>query len=184
MRVRHTAPTPPVWQRPSRKSERSGRDRRALRAPTGWNLAPSCCNSRWVAVVLRDNAFTRAARPEGKGVDSQEGENRRCSPSCAQCGRAGRVPARDARAVPQRLLRRILMKWRAEVAKPEETARRVVAPYENSRSRKRGILRCAQDDKKRGGSPRLRERAPTAPCKNPRSGRSGGFLLPLTGWSA
>ena len=42
--------------------------------------------------------FTRAARPEGNGVDWQEGENRRCSPSCPQCGRAGRVPARDARA--------------------------------------------------------------------------------------
>ena len=43
--------------------------------------------------------FTRAARPEGNGVDWQEGENRRCSPSCPQCGRAGRVPARDARAL-------------------------------------------------------------------------------------
>ena len=34
--------------------------------------------------------LARAARPKGNGVDSQEGENRRCSPSCAQCGRAGR----------------------------------------------------------------------------------------------
>ena len=72
----------------------------------GGTHSPPCCNSGWVAAVLRDNAFTREARPEGKGVDSQEGENRRCSPSCAQCGRAGRVPARDARAVPQRLSRR------------------------------------------------------------------------------
>ena len=73
----------------------------------GGTRSPPCCNGRWVAAVLRDNAFTRAARPEGKGVDSQEGENRRCSPSCAQCGRAGRVPARDARALPHRLSRRI-----------------------------------------------------------------------------
>ena len=37
--------------------------------------------------------LARAARPEGNGVDWQEGENRRCSPSCPQCGRAGHIPA-------------------------------------------------------------------------------------------
>ena len=103
---------------------------RAKRARTGAQCAPlwggshspPCCFGKWVAAVLRDNAFTREARPEGKGVDSQEGENRRCSPSCAQCGRAGRVPARDARALSQRLSRR-------------------------TRTRGREILRFAQDDR-------------------------------------
>ena len=32
--------TPPVWQRPSRRSEQSGRDGRALRAPMGWQPFP------------------------------------------------------------------------------------------------------------------------------------------------
>ena len=73
----------------------------------GGTHSPSCCKGKRVASVLRENVFTREARPEGKGVDSQEGENRRCSPSCAQCGRAGRVPARDARAQTLRLSRRI-----------------------------------------------------------------------------
>ena len=79
-----------------------------------------------VAVVWRDPAFTRAARPEGKRGDSQEGRNRRCLPSCAQCGRAGRVPARDARVLPSPC-RANTQGWHAEVAEPEETARRVVA---------------------------------------------------------
>ena len=60
--------SPPGWQRPSRKSERSGRDGRALRTPTGWHFAPPCCNGRWVATVLWDPAFTREARPEGERV--------------------------------------------------------------------------------------------------------------------
>ena len=81
----------------------------------GGTHSPSYCNSKWVEAVWRDPAFTRAARPKGKGVDSQEGENRRCSPSCAQCGRVGRIPGRDARAVRLRLSRRIPMEWRAEV---------------------------------------------------------------------
>ena len=44
----HNRRTPPGWQHPSRRSEQSGRDRRALRAPTGWHLAPSCCFGKWV----------------------------------------------------------------------------------------------------------------------------------------
>ena len=60
--------SPPGWQRPSRKSARSGRDGRALRTPTGWHFAPPCCNGRWVATVLWDPAFTREARPEGERV--------------------------------------------------------------------------------------------------------------------
>ena len=33
--------TPPGWQHPSRQSEQSGRDGRAMRAPTGWQPIPS-----------------------------------------------------------------------------------------------------------------------------------------------
>ena len=72
----------------------------------GGSHSPPCCNSKWVEPVLRNPFFTREARPKGKGVDSQEGENRRLSPSCPQCGRVGRVPARWERAVPLRLSRR------------------------------------------------------------------------------
>ena len=64
----HRRTAPPGWHRPSRQSERSGRDGRALRAPTGWHLTPSCCFGRWVAAAKRDNAFTREARPEGERV--------------------------------------------------------------------------------------------------------------------
>ena len=34
--------------------------------------------------------FARAARPEGKGLIRKKGKTVRLSPSCAQCGRAGR----------------------------------------------------------------------------------------------
>ncbi len=47
----------------------------------GGSHSPPCCNSKWAAAAKRDNAFTRAARPEGKWGDSQEGRNRRCRPS-------------------------------------------------------------------------------------------------------
>ena len=91
---------PPGWQRPSRRSEQGGRDGRALRAPTGWHFAPSCCFGKWVASARRDNAFTREARPEGKRGDSQEGRNRRCLPSCAPAARSGYVPAARRRRNP------------------------------------------------------------------------------------
>ena len=65
----HSGRTPPGWQHPSRRSEQSGRDGRAMRAPAGWQLAPPCCNSKWAAAAKRDPASTRAARPEGKGDD-------------------------------------------------------------------------------------------------------------------
>ncbi len=119
--------TPPGWQGPSRRSEQGGRGGCAMRAPMGWHLAPSCCFGKWVAAAKRDNAFTREARSEGKGVDSQEGENRRCSPSCAQCGRAGRALARWER-VRLSPCRANTQGWRAEVAEPEETARRGRGP--------------------------------------------------------
>ena len=92
----------------------------------GGTHSPSCCKGKRVASVLRENVFTREARPEGKGVDSQEGENRRLSPSCPQCGRVGRVPARWERVHPPPC-RANTQGWRAEVVEPEETARRVVA---------------------------------------------------------
>ena len=88
----------------------------------GGSHSPPCRNSKWAAAVWWNPTFTREARPKGKRGDSQEGEKRRCSPSCAQCGRAGRVPARDARALSQRLSRR-------------------------TRTRGREILRFAQDDR-------------------------------------
>ena len=66
----------------------------------GGSHAPSYCNSKWVEAVWRDNAFTRAARPEGKRGDSQEGRNRRCSPSCAPAARSGYVPAARRRRNP------------------------------------------------------------------------------------
>ena len=34
----------------------------------GGTHSPSCCNSKWVEAVWRDNAFTREARPEGERV--------------------------------------------------------------------------------------------------------------------
>ena len=34
--------------------------------------------------------LARAARPEGKGLIRKKGKTVRLSPSCAQCGRAGR----------------------------------------------------------------------------------------------
>ena len=120
----------------------------------GWHLAPSCCNSGWVATVLRDNAFTRAARPEGKGVDSQEGENRRCSPSCAQCGRAGRNPARDARAQALRLTRRIRTRTR-------EILRRC-APQDDKKAF--AILCHSERNEVQRRIPRLRVTTPTPPA--------------------
>src|SRR5699024_4398173 len=55
----------------------------------GWQSLP--CLSQWQPGGRWKASLTlaRAARPEGNGVDPQEGENRRCSPSCPQCGRAG-----------------------------------------------------------------------------------------------
>ena len=55
--------SPPGWQRPSRKSEQSGRP------PFRYgNHSPLYCNNRWVASAKRNPAFTRAARPEGERV--------------------------------------------------------------------------------------------------------------------
>ena len=83
----------------------------------GGSQSPSCCNGRRVETARRNNAFTREARPEGKRGDSQEGRNRRCLPSCAQCGRAGRVPARWERVRPPPC-RANTQGWRAEVVAP------------------------------------------------------------------
>ena len=101
----------------------------------GGSRAPPCCNGRWVAAVLRDNAFTRAARPEGERVIRKRGETAGVSPlrepqrACmrataaqrrllasrsAQCGRAGRVPARWERVRPPPC-RANTQGWRAEV---------------------------------------------------------------------
>ena len=71
---------------------------RALRAPTERDAAalpwgdnfPSCCFQKMGGGNLDVTHLARGARPKRKGVDWQEGENRRCSPSCPQCGRAGR----------------------------------------------------------------------------------------------
>ncbi len=112
----------------------------------GGSHSPSYCNSKWVEAVWRDNAFTRAARPEGKGVDSQEGENRRCSPSCAPAARSGFVPAARRRRNPPARWERVL---------PLRLSRRI-------RTRTREIFASLRMTK-RGGSPRLRERAPAAP---------------------
>ena len=59
-------------------------------APLGWQPIPRL--SQQLPGGSRKASFTpaRAARPKGNGVDWQEGENRRCSPSCPQRGRAGR----------------------------------------------------------------------------------------------
>ena len=66
----------------------------------GGSHFPSYCNSKWAAAAKRDNAFTRAARPEGKWGDSQEVRNRRCLPSCAPAARSGYVPAARRRRNP------------------------------------------------------------------------------------
>ena len=160
----------------------------------GGSQSPPCCNGRWVAVVWRDNAFTRVARPEGKRGDSQEGRNRRCLPSCAQCGRAGRVPARWERAqtllLSRRYRRRTSPVQSLTMTSPSAPDGAATSPQRGGRlgsagdigrsraragffaagcasaqndrraeagwvvqtasviTRKRGILRCAQDDKK------------------------------------
>ena len=140
--------------------------------------APSYCNSKWVEAAKRDNAFTRVARPEGKGVDSQEGENRRCSPSCAQCGRAGRAPARWERAQTLLLSKQTLMEWRAEVVAPYEKSTAAQAAFPPAMH---GHRRCAfQDEYPRRTSQvqSLTRTSPSAPdgaATSPqRGGRMGG----------
>ena len=66
---------------------------RALRALLGWQPTFAYPLGRPGGDAKAPLTFTREARPEGNGVDWQEGENRRCSPSCPQRGRAGHIPA-------------------------------------------------------------------------------------------
>ena len=64
------------------------------RGALGWQSCPPCCKGRLGGRRKASPTFTREARPEGGGGDSQEeGEPRVPPPSCARCGRAGRIPA-------------------------------------------------------------------------------------------
>ena len=64
----------------------------------GWQPIPSLLQWQPGGRGKASLTFARAARPEGNGVDWQEGENRRCSPSCPQCGRAGHIYVRNEQA--------------------------------------------------------------------------------------
>ena len=53
----------------------------ALHPFWGGTHSPPCSAGKRVATARWNSVFTRAARPEGKRGDSQEGRNRRCLPS-------------------------------------------------------------------------------------------------------
>ena len=77
----------------------AGRARKARRAPLGWQPIPCLSQQRLGGRWKASPNFTRAARPErGEGDSQEEGEPSGSLSSCAQCGRGGRIPARDARA--------------------------------------------------------------------------------------
>ena len=103
---------PGLWSRVARRGRRALRNCTAIhllapygvgavndtRTILGWQPIPCLLQWQMGGRGKASLTFARAARPEGNGVDWQEGENHRCSPSCPQCGRAGHIPTREVRA--------------------------------------------------------------------------------------
>ena len=89
-KVRNTKAPAAHFPKATRRADSTPRGR-AL--PLGWQPIP--CLSQQQLGGRRKALLTlaRAARPKGNGVDWQEGENRRCFPSCPRGGRASRIPA-------------------------------------------------------------------------------------------
>ena len=104
---------PGLWSRVARRGRRALRNCTAIhllapygvgavndtRIVLGWQPIP--CLLQWQpgGRGKASLTLTRAARPEGRGGDSQEAGGTSGSPSsCAQCGRAGHIPTREVRA--------------------------------------------------------------------------------------
>ena len=82
---------PGLWSRVARRGRRALRNCTAIHLLAPYGVADVPLTLIWQAGGSRKASLTltRAARPEGRGGDSQEGRNHWCLPSCAPAARSG-----------------------------------------------------------------------------------------------